>query len=253
MSGKTMIFASDFDGTLSIGGVVSERTGAAIAEFRERGGRFGVVTGRSVAGSEFLFDTVPGGLDFILCANGAGFIAPDRTVEAFALYPSPVMRDIWTIAREAEAIGLGPQAVAESAWLETANEASPAALEEFIARNERVLQCNMSFYDVDLAKEIAAKVREKCGDVVNPLQNGGSVDIPARGVDKAFGVRRLAERLGVSEGAIFAAGDQMNDYAMVSAFYGFAMAHAPDELRSAAKRTVSEVGEALELIMKGEI
>ena len=246
------IFASDFDGTLCCSGVISERTTEAIARFRAAGNVFCVVTGRSVAGSEFLFDTVESGLDFILAGNGSVLISPDRTCEAFSEYPSSVLRGMWEIAVGRGSLGLGPQAVAESAWLETANEDSPAALEAFIARNERVFQCNMSYYETEPALMTAALVNERYGDVVNALQNGGSVDIPARGVDKAFGVRRLAERLGVAENGIFAAGDQMNDYAMVSAFYGFAMAHAPEELRRAARRTVADVGEALEIIMNEE-
>ena len=247
------IFASDFDGTLCQGGVISERTSAAIAAFRAAGNAFGVVTGRSVAGSEFLFDTVESGLDFILAGNGAVLITPDRRCEAFAEYPSETMRGIWEIAVSAGAIGLGPQALSESMWLETAKEDSPAALGDFIARNERVFQCNMSFYDIDLAAATTAAVNERFGDTVNALQNGGSVDVPPRGVDKAYGVRRLAERLAVGESDIFAAGDQMNDFAMVAAFYGFAMAHAPEELRRAARRTVADVGEALEIIMNGGI
>ena len=253
MNEFNVIFASDFDGTLSVGGAVSERTGAAIAAFRERGGKFGVVTGRSVGGSEFLFDTVPGGLDFVLACNGAGLIRPDRTVEAFAEYPSAAFRELWEIALECGSRGLGPQSTGESEWIAADEADAREKLEAFIGRNERSMQCNMVFGgEVERAAKAAATVNDRCGGIVNALQNGGSVDIPARGVDKAFGVRRLAAMYGVAEDAIYAAGDQMNDFAMVSAFYGFAMAHAPDELRRAAKRTVSEVGEALEMIMKGD-
>ena len=76
---------------------------------------------------------------------------------------------------------------------------------------------------------------------------------PAAGVDKAFGIRRLAGLFGVEEGSIYSAGDQMNDFAMVDAFYGFAMEGAPEALSAAAEKTVSDVGEALEMIMRGEV
>ena len=251
MSTYEMLFASDFDGTLSRGGV-SEENKDAVRRFREAGGAFAVVTGRSAAGSEGIFHEV--GLDLVLCCNGAALCFPDRSCRAFATYPSGVLRDMWRVALELGSAGLGPQAAAESMWLVTsAAEESEARLEDFIARNAEVCQCNMVFDTCEKAAAAAARVNAEFGEVVNALQNGGSVDIPPRGVDKGAGVRRLAESLGVAEANVFAAGDQMNDFAMVSAFHGFAMAHAPEALRAAAERTVSSVAEAIDIILKERI
>lgn len=252
MSGR-MIFASDYDGTLSQNGGISDRTLAAIAAFRAAGNLFGVVTGRSVGGSEFLFDAVASGLDFILCGNGAVLIEPDKSRRAFREYPAAMMREMWRVAVERGSSGLGPQALDESLWIGTDDKDGEAKVEGFIARHETVFQCNMAFASLEDSARAAAQINDRFGDTVNALQNGGSVDIPCAGVDKAFGVRRLAEIFGVGEDALFAAGDQMNDYAMVAAFYGFAMEHAPMELRLAARRTVPEVGDAIGMIMKGEI
>lgn len=247
------LFASDFDGTLSLNCKVSERSVAAISAFRAAGGLFGVVTGRSVAGSEFLFDQVESGLDFILACNGSVFIRPDKTCVAFAGYPGAMMRDMWSFALEGASLGLGPQAADESLWITTDDPEGEAKIEGFVARHETVLQCNMVFHSSQDAARTAALLNERFGDVINALQNGGSVDIPAAGVDKAFGVRRLAELFGVDEKNVYSAGDQMNDFAMVDAFYGFAMEGAPEALSAAAKKTVSDVGEALEMIMRGEV
>ena len=52
-----MLFASDFDGTLSRGGV-SDENKDAIRRFRASGGVFAVVTGRSVGGSVGIFREV---------------------------------------------------------------------------------------------------------------------------------------------------------------------------------------------------
>lgn len=251
MSGR-MIFASDYDGTLSQNGGISERTLAAIADFRAAGGLFGVVTGRSVGGSEFLFDAVSAGLDFVLCGNGAVFIAPDKSRSAFREYPAAVMRDMWRFACDASSSGLGPQSVDESLWIETSDPAGGEKVEGFISRHDRVFQCNMAFRTSEDAAFAAGAINERFGDTVHALQNGGSVDIPGAGVDKAYGVRRLAGIFGVDGDALFAAGDQMNDYAMVAAFRGFAMEHAPEKLRLAARHTVREVGDALEMIMRGD-
>ena len=241
------LFASDFDGTLSCGGV-SEANKDAIRRFREAGNVFGVVTGRSPGGSVGIFREVD--LDFVLCCNGAALGYPDGTGETLASYPSAVMRDLFAIAVESGAYGFGPQAATESVWIESADENGAAKLEEFIARNERACQCNMVFGgNAESARLTAARINAEYGDTVNALQNGGSVDIPPRGIDKGVGVRLLAARLGVAEGDVFAAGDQMNDFAMVSAFCGFAMAHAPEALRAAARHTVATVAEALEMIM----
>ena len=247
MKDAKMLFASDFDGTLSRGGV-SEENADAVRRFRAAGGVFAVVTGRSVAGSVGIFREVD--LDFVLCCNGAALCLPDGTGEAFASYPSQTFRDLWKIAVELGAIGFGPQAADESIWIECAAEDGEARLEDFIARHAEVCQCNMVFGSCEKAANASARVNAAHGGVVNALQNGGSVDIPPRGIDKGVGVRLLASRLGVAEGDVFAAGDQMNDFAMVSAFRGFAMEHAPEALRSAASHTVASVAEAIDMILK---
>ena len=242
-----MLFASDFDGTLSRGGVSEENKGA-IRRFREAGGVFAVVTGRSVGGSVGIFREVD--LDVVLCCNGAALCLPDGSGEAFSEYPSETFRDLYKIAVELGSRGFGPQAADESIWIECADENGEARLEDFISRHGTVCQCNMVFDSFEKAAAAAARVNAEHGETVNALQNGGSVDIPPRGVDKGEGVRRLAARLGVAEGEVFAAGDQMNDYAMVAAFRGFAMEHAPEELRAAARHTVPSVAAAIDMILK---
>ena len=62
------ILATDYDGTLSRGGV-SERNRDAIRRFREAGNLFGVVTGRDY----YMYNTLVDGnveFDFILPFNG---------------------------------------------------------------------------------------------------------------------------------------------------------------------------------------
>jgi hypothetical protein len=244
------LFASDFDGTLSRGGV-SEENKEAIRRFRAGGGVFCVVTGRSVGGSEGIFREVD--LDFILCCNGAALCRPDGKARAFAGYDSAVFRDLWKCACELGSRGFGPQAVDGSVWIETADENGGSRLEEFIARHDTVCQCNMVFDTLEKAAYAADLINAQFGDTVNALQNGGSVDIPPRGIDKGRGVRRLAADLGIDEDNIYAAGDQMNDFAMVSAFCGFAMEGAPETLAAAAKKTVGSVAEAIDMILKGEL
>ena len=41
-----VLFASDFDGTLSHGQEIDAQTLAAVSRFRQKGGRFGVCSGR---------------------------------------------------------------------------------------------------------------------------------------------------------------------------------------------------------------
>ena len=86
----------------------------------------------------------------------------------------------------------------------------------------------------DEAGALVARVREKYGDKVNPLQNWWCVDIAPYGVDKAEGLRRLAAHFGVAEEDIIAVGDNLNDAAMVGAFRGYAMAQGSEELKKIA-------------------
>ncbi len=70
------------------------------------------------------------------------------------------------------------------------------------------------------------------------------LEFVAPGVSKGAALRRLARRLGIDLRDVLAAGDQLNDLEMIEAVgWGVAMAHAPAELRAAARIVAPPVDE----------
>lgn len=88
---------------------------------------------------------------------------------------------------------------------------------------------------------MAARIREKYGDRVNPLQNWWCVDIAPYGVDKATGIRQLCAHYGVAEKDVIAVGDNLNDMAMIEAFYSYAMEHGNEGLKAKATHVTDSV------------
>lgn len=83
------------------------------------------------------------------------------------------------------------------------------------------------------------------GDIVNPLLNNTNVDVPPAGIDKAVAVEYAARMFDIPVQNVYAAGDNLNDLAMVEKFHGRAMEHGPAALRAAAEKTVGTIFEII--------
>lgn len=237
------LFASDYDGTVRHPDL-SERTRDAIRRFRVQGGIFGIVTGRGAHAARPIFDEVD--VDFISCCNGTMLLFPDGRQMSYGQYSADIARELWTLVLSLGALGFGAQAGDEALWIRTDDAEAAERLGSFLAENRTVSQCHTLFDGYELAEHAAQVIAVRFGDTVNPLQNGHSVDLPPCGIDKAFGVRRAAEYFDIAGDMIYAAGNEMNDYSMVSAFHGFAMSGSPGELTAAAERVIGDVADALE-------
>lgn len=244
------LFACDFDGTLNINGEVSRANLEAIDIFRERGGVFGIVSGRPASFAPQLLEMLPGKLDFVLCCTGAVFADADGGCEELACYCTDTAARLCAFARETGASFAGLQHAYQFCGAELDDPEADAVLGAFLQQHGRVNQTNFLYASEAAASEAAARIGERFGGLVNPQQNGDFVDVPPAGTDKAEGIRRVAERFGVSEDFIYAAGDNVNDLSMVEAFHGFAVDRGVQKLKKKAEFVVADVAEALQIILK---
>ena len=83
-------------------------------------------------------------------------------------------------------------------------------------------------------KNIFQLVEENYGDKLTPLQNGGCIDIVPKGIDKAAGLKKVAEIYGAGHDDVIAVGDNVNDYAMIKEFRSYAMANGVDLIKNTA-------------------
>ena len=247
------ILGSDFDGTLTVGGI-NEAKCQIIRAWREAGNLFGIVSGRGPSYREHLREQYPAlEMDFFAAYNGAvildgaGAVAdatPCTEVAAAELTAflhgagcpfvyvnlcdgaGGEMR--FTVRREGEAAEAGECYLSEL----------PAALSDFY-------QISVQLKTPAEAAAVTARVKAAFGSRLNPLQNNFCLDIVAPAVNKAFGLRRVAALFGGVGAEIIAVGDNVNDLDMLRAFPSYAMENGVEEAKAAAKNTIASVDELI--------
>lgn len=247
-----VLLASDYDGTLSQGGI-SDAVRQAICRFRDAGGRFGVVSGRDYAGGYAMFrreNRFP--FDFVLGLNGAiAFDASGRLLFGDVIRDPALMAALreFVFAHVATMVGFYTRYSAlrfdsrypNGHWSGTQMEYSPheriGAFTEFCAANAI---CETE--DEAIAGTAALR---KAFPMLNPMRNGRCIDIPPAGMDKGAGIARYAARFAIDHDRIFTAGDNDNDVSMLSRYHGFAMTVSSPDARAAAVCQADDIADVI--------
>ena len=236
------LIATDYDGTLNHGGIDDAKLDA-IRRWRAAGNKFGIISGR---GPDFLAQLqreLGDNFDFLASCNGG--IATDREggdlfrhqcddvdVKAF-------VDDLFAWGAHTLYVNYDDQCI----LLGTEDCREPY---DFIPPDQ--LPPITAFYKMatffatpEEAEAMAAKIRAKYGDKVNPLQNWWCVDVAPKGVNKATGIRELCAHFGVAEQDVIAVGDNLNDGDMLKAFYSYAMEHGHPDAKALATHLTANV------------
>ena len=235
------LIATDYDGTLNHGGIDAAKL-AAIRRWRAAGHKFGVISGRGPDFLARLQEELGEEFDFLASCNGG--IATNRDgAELFSAACDTV--DVRAFVADMFAWG------ARMIYINYADRCIRVAVPDYDEEYEYTLAEMpdiLSFYKMatffpgpDEAGVFAAKVRQKYGDRVNPLQNWWCVDIAPAGVNKAEGIRRLCAIYGVAEQDVIAVGDNLNDGDMLRAYYSYAMEHGLPDAKAMATHTTTDV------------
>ena len=246
------IVGSDYDGTLTYGGI-DEKKLTAIQKWQAAGNKFGIVSGRS---GGFLFDLQKQypqlKLDFFAACNG-GYVTDGEGKLLHA-----------TACESVEALRLIEDLLSWGCtFVHFAVDSYMCVLADmgnrpfFVAEEKCVLLKDMPsfsyFYQVsaELASpsesaEMVARIKEKYGEYLNPLQNGRCLDIVPLGVNKAKGLYRVMEFFGAAYEDVIAVGDNINDADMLREFRSYAMENGVDEMKALADGVVRDVTEVFE-------
>ena len=236
------LIATDYDGTLNHGGM-DEAKIDAIRRWRAAGNKFGVISGRGPDFLARLQEELGEDFDFLASCNG-GIATDSQGNPLFSHQCDNVdvkafVDDLFAWGAHTLYINYDDQCI----LLGTEDCREPY---EYLSPDQ--LPPISSFYKMatffatpEEAEAMAAKVRAKYGDKVNPLQNWWCMDIAPYGVDKATGIRELCAHFGVAEQDVIAVGDNLNDMAMIEAFYSYAMTHGNEELKQQATHTTENV------------
>jgi len=254
------LVATDLDGTLlGLDDVVSERTFKAIRAVADAGIHVVAATGRSQWTAAPLVEPAHG-LDLVVCSNGASLY---HLRERRSLASYPIADDVID-----EILG-------------TLDELLPGCVYGWETEDDLHYEAGFLAYRPNLDRppspdlavgQRPASIRKlmvghpqvqhyELLDAVVPLTPAGAfattsgapfVEITGEGVDKAFGVRNVCERLGVAAEEVVAIGDNHNDIAMVTwAGRGIAMGNAhPALLAVLDEQTVSNVEDGVAQVLE---
>jgi Cof subfamily protein (haloacid dehalogenase superfamily) len=236
------LIATDYDGTLNHGGI-DEAKLDAIRRWRAAGHKFGIISGRGPDFLAHLQEELGEEFDFLASCNGG--IATDRDGNALFRHQcdnvdvKAFVEDIFAWGAHTLYVNFDDQCILLGT--EDCREPYDCIPPTELPPVESFYKMATFFATPAEAEVMAAKIREKYGDRVNPLQNWWCVDIAPYGVDKATGIRELCALYGVAETDVIAVGDNLNDMAMIEAFTSYAMAHGNEELKAKATHTIDNV------------
>lgn len=240
------IIASDYDGTLNHGGIDDKKRNA-IKEWREKGNKFGIVSGRMPDDLLKIYEKSGLELDFLLACNGAvilttdGKILKDDRIDGEFL--RPFLDFLFSLGADWAAIHCERTYIID----ENDNDRLP---DEFTRKTLPDLkyfnQVSTILEDDEEAEEVTNAVREKFGDKLNPLQNGRCIDIVSSRINKAKGLYDYLELVGGKYEDMITVGDNINDTHMIKEFRSYAMANGVQSIKDIADYVTEGITELIE-------
>ena len=240
------IIASDYDGTLNYKGIDDEKRNA-IKKWREKSNKFGIVSGRMADDLLRIYKKDELELDFLLACNGAvilttdGKILKEDKIEASIL--KPLLDFLFSCGVTWAAIQSGRSYVID----EDDNERFDYEFtRETLPELTYFSQVSTIFPDNEKAEEVTNAVKEKFGDVLNPLQNGRCIDVVSATMNKAQGLYDYLELVGGKYEDMITVGDNINDTHMIKEFRSYAMANGVQSIKDIADYEIAGITELIE-------
>ena len=240
------IIASDYDGTLNHGGIDDKKRNA-IKEWREKGNKFGIVSGRITDDLLRIYKKDKLELDFLLACNGAvilttdGKILKEDRVDGDIL--KPILDFIFSLGADWATIQSDRSYIID----ENDNDRLP---NEFTRKTLPDLkyfnQISTILEDEEEALMVTNAIKEQFGDKLNPLQNGRCIDIVSSTINKAQGLYDYLELVGGKYEDMITVGDNINDTHMIKEFCSYAMANGVQSIKDIADYEIEGITELIE-------
>lgn len=240
------IIATDFDGTLSYNGKISDDDKSAIHRFREAGNKFGIVTGRDVDLAQWIKPENGLEYDYLICCTGA--VIKNGDGEIIYQKKGKIDNYIYEMidkARELGAYGFSASDVLLKCIVDIKGKIPMQmdALKEFT-------QVNTGFTNEENAQKFVDYVNATYNDKISAFRNGTSIDMPPANTSKVTGIYEYAKMFDNPE--IYAVGDNINDLSMIEEFCGFAVSNAKEEVKKAANHQCNRIADMIDFIMSNE-
>ena len=240
------IIASDYDGTLNHGGI-DDKKRETIKKWREKRNKFGIVSGRMPDDLLKIYKKDELDLDFLLACNGAvilttdGKIIKDDRIDGEIL--RPFLDFLFSLGADWATIHCERSYVID----ENDNDRLP---DEFTRKTLPELkyfnQVSTILEDEEEALMVTNAIKEKYGDILNPLQNGRCIDIVSSRINKAKGLYDYLKIVGGKYEDMITVGDNINDTHMIKEFRSYAMANGVQSIKDIADYVTESVTELIE-------
>lgn len=259
------VAAFDLDGTLLNYGVLSERTRAALQRLAERGVTIAISTGRGPSIIPAALCALPC-FSYVISANGACVteLPGGKLIAGTPIGPAEVARVVAIARRHRGTTNAFMQTRALFSWgylplvLKDASPGARVRLGTMFARPSRRVFCIAralerqrepvykleSFFPSEADCAEACAELQKNGLLEAVTTRGDNLEITARGVTKAAGIRAVCEQIGVGTDAVVAFGDSRNDREMLlGAGYAVAMGNGDDAVIAIADYVAPHVAQ----------
>jgi Cof subfamily protein (haloacid dehalogenase superfamily) len=262
------LLATDLDGTLLNGQKeIAASAIQAIQEFRSKGGRVVICSGRSPMSTRWIAETIGLGNEPIIAYNGAVLLDENgQAIEQCTFQNETILsflaecksEGIYAHLYEGDTLLIPEEGKWNKGWIENnipALEKSggkPANREQYLKQccvklvedlpsylrehNPAIVKM-AAFHESGSLKDFFHRISPKFQDLeMSSSWNYRNLEISPQGITKAAALIKLVDYLGISLSKTAAIGDNYNDMLMLkTAGLGIAMGNAPDEVKLAAK------------------
>ncbi len=240
------IIASDYDGTLNHGGI-DDKKRDAIKKWRNKGNKFGIVSGRMADDLLKIYKKDELELDFLLACNGAVILTTDGKVLKEdcidGVVIKPLLDFIFSYDTTWAVIQSGKSYIID----EDDEERLPGEFtRETLPELEYFSQVSTIFENDKKAEQVTNAIKEKFEECLNPLQNGRCIDIVSATMNKARGLYDYLEIVGGKYEDLITVGDNINDTHMIKEFRSYAMANGVQSIKDIADFETEGITELIE-------
>jgi hydroxymethylpyrimidine pyrophosphatase-like HAD family hydrolase len=257
------LVATDLDGTLlGLDDVVSERTRKAIRAVVDAGIHVVAATGRSQWTAMPLVEPADG-LDLVVCSNGASLyhVREQRSLASYPIADDVVDAILVTLAEGLPGCVYGWETDDdlhyEAGFLAYRPNLDRPASPDLVMgeRPAPIRKLMVGHHQIQHYELLDAIVPLTPPGAFATTSGAPFVEITAEGIDKAFGIQQVCERLGIAAEEVIAIGDNHNDIAMVTwAGRGVAMGNAHRALLAVVdEQTESNVEDGVAKVLESLI
>lgn len=222
------IIATDYDGTLNHGGI-DEKKKKAISRWRKEGNIFSVISGRGAPDLIRIYNQNSFECDYLIADNGAVIMKTDGEIvcedKIDVSVAKPFLEFLFNQGCKWGYVQTSfPCRIFEDNDFE--DDEDECFTFENLPEFPYIYQINTALPSFEKAERVTKAIKEKFGDVLNPLQNGTCIDIVSVNMDKAKGIDKFIELLGAEYEDVITVGDNINDKDMIKEFRSYAMENA---------------------------